>query len=186
MVSSRSLFFIALLPPVSIQEEVNQIKQYFSDRYASSHAQKSPPHITLQPPFEWNRESVEVLEECLYQFAIDRGPIPITLSGFAAFPPRVIFVNVLKTPELLNLQANLANHLKTTLGIVDQKSQGRPFAPHMTVAFKDLTKQNFKAAWPEFENKPFQSEFTVNQLTLLIHSNGRWNIFKEFAMPQPF
>lgn len=182
MVSSRSLFFIALLPPETIQEEVNQIKQYFSDRYASSHAQKSPPHITLQPPFEWNRESVEVLEECLDRFASDRSEVPITLSGFAAFPPRVIFVNVLKTPELLNLQADLANYLKTILGIVDQKSQGRPFAPHMTVAFKDLTKQNFKVAWPEFQDKPFQSEFTVNQLTLLIHRNGKWNIFKEFPL----
>jgi 2'-5' RNA ligase len=180
MVSSRSLFFIALLPPVSIQEEVNQIKQYFSDRYASSHAQKSPPHITLQPPFEWNRESVEVLEECLSEFVSDRTEVPITLSGFAAFPPRVIFVNVLKTPELLNLQADLANNLKSTLGIVDEKFPGRPFAPHMTVAFKDLTKQNFQAAWPVFQNKPFQSEFIVNQLTLLIHCNGRWNIFKEF------
>lgn len=181
MVNSRSLFFIALLPPVSIQEEVNQIKQYFSDRYASSHAQKSPPHITLQPPFEWNREAVEVLADCLNQFARERSQVPITLSGFAAFAPRVIFVNVLKTPELLNLQADLANHLKTTLGIVDQRSQGRPFAPHITVAFKDLTKQNFKAAWPEFQDKPFQSEFIANQLTLLIHRNERWNIFKEFS-----
>ncbi|MFB2937265.1 2'-5' RNA ligase family protein [Aerosakkonemataceae cyanobacterium BLCC-F154] len=180
MVSSRSLFFIALLPPVSIQEEVNQIKQHFSDRYASSHAQKSPPHITLQAPFEWNREPVEVLEACLSEFASDRSQVPITLSGFAAFAPRVIFVNVLKTPELLNLQADLANHLKTTLGIVDERSQGRPFSPHITVAFKDLTKQNFKAAWPEFQDKPFQSEFIANQLTLLIHRNGRWNIFKEF------
>jgi len=180
MVKSKSLFFIALLPPISIQEQVNQIKQYFAFRYASSAAQKSPPHITLQPPFEWERESREILAETLFDFASQRLSIPITLSGFAAFAPRVIFVNVKKTPELLSLQADLAQKMQTTLGIIDQRSQGRPFAPHMTVAFKDLTKQNFKAAWPEFENQPFNAEFTPTQLTLLIHDSGRWNICQEF------
>ena len=183
MVNSTSRFFIALLPPLEIQEQVNQIKQYFADRYASSGAQKSPPHITLQPPFEWDRESMEVLEESLSSFANGRSSVPITLSGFAAFPPRVIFVNVLKTPELLTLQADLTKHMMTAFGIVDERSKGRTFSPHMTVAFKDLTKQNFKAAWPEFEHKPFQSEFTASQLTLLIHDGGRWNILKEFSFP---
>jgi 2'-5' RNA ligase len=48
-----SRFFIALLPPQMIQDYANQIKQYFAEQYTSQGAQKSPPHITLQPPFVW-------------------------------------------------------------------------------------------------------------------------------------
>lgn len=182
MDKSSSLYFVALLPPQEIQDYANEVKQYFSDRYNSRHAQKSPPHITLQAPFEWNREAVEVLEQSLSNFASTHPSIPITLSGFSAFPPRVIYINVMRTPELLSLQADLMNYMMQQLGIVDPISKQRPFAPHMTVAFKDLTKPNFKAAWPEFQDKSVQFEFTAKQLTLLLHDGGRWNIKSEFPL----
>lgn len=177
-----SLFFIALLPPQEIQDYATEIKQYFAERYDSRHALKSPPHVTLQPPFEWATENLKVLEECLSSFARTRSPIPVTLSGFDAFVPRVIYINVLRTPQLLSLQADLMNHVERNLGIVDPVSKKRPFAPHMTVAFKDLTKQNFKAAWPEFQKRSLQFEFTAAQLTLLKHDGQQWNIIAEFPL----
>lgn len=182
MDKSKKRFFIALLPPQEMQDRANEIKQYFADRYNSRHAQKSPPHITLQPPFEWAIDSVAVLVECLSSFASTRQPIPIALSGFAAFSPRVIYIDVVKTPELLTLQADLMDRMETTLGIVDPISKKRPFAPHMTVAFKDLTRQNFNAAWREFQHRPLQFEFAANALTLLIHDGNRWNIYSEFPL----
>ena len=178
--SSESLFFIALLPTVEIQNEVTEIKQYFSTKYNSRHALKSPPHITLQPPFKWSTEKVEHLEQCLAHFSQAYSPIPITLSGFGAFPPRVIYVNVIKTPELLTLQKELMSHLETTLNIVDKVSKYRHFSPHMTVAFSDLTRQNFRAAWLEFEQKSLEYQLTVSQLTLLVHTGQKWNIKAEF------
>jgi 2'-5' RNA ligase len=177
---SKSLFFMALLPPSNIQDDVNLIKQHFADCYGSRAAQKSPPHITLQPPFEWLAEEVPALKQCLSSFAHNRESVPITLSGFAAFPPRVIYINVLKTQELLTLQTDLMAHLEAVLGIVDPVSKSRAFSPHMTVAFRDLTRQNFKAAWQEFQQRQLQFEFTATQLTLLIHDGKRWNVSAEF------
>ncbi|MDB9512399.1 2'-5' RNA ligase family protein [Kamptonema animale CS-326] len=173
-------YFIALLPPQEIQEQITEIKQYFAKKYASSGALKSPPHITLQPPFKWVTEEIGKVEECLEKFAIARHPIPITLSGFAAFPPRVIYANPLKIPELLDIQKDLMADLETTLGIIDPVSKSRSFTPHLTVAFRDLTKENFKAAWLEFERRSLNFEFTASQLTLLIHDGERWNISREF------
>ncbi|MBD2504003.1 2'-5' RNA ligase family protein [Anabaena azotica FACHB-119] len=175
-----SRFFVALLPPQDIQDYANQIKQYFADNYASSHAQKSPPHITLQPPFAWANNNLSTLETSLREFASQQQPIPVTLNGFAAFAPRVIYINVVRSPELLSLQANLASQMETNLQIVDQVGKTRPFAPHMTVAFRDLTKQNFQAAWPEFAQRQLHFEFTANKLTLLIHDGRRWLIQSEF------
>ena len=156
-----SRFFIALLPPQHIQDYANQVKQHFADNYASRAAQKSPPHITLQPPFEWVSGNIGLLEECLGDFARGRKFVPITLKGFAAFTPRVIYINVLKTPDLLTLQADLMAHVKVHLGISDPVSQTRPFVPHLTVAFRDLTKPNFKAAWLEFEQRQVDFDFVA-------------------------
>ncbi|MBD2388850.1 2'-5' RNA ligase family protein [Cylindrospermum sp. FACHB-282] len=176
-----SRFFIALIPPPHIQDYTNEIKQYFADQYASCGAQKSPPHITLQPPFEWADTNLSVLEASLKEFARGQKSVPMTLSGFDAFPPRVIYINVVISQPLLTLQANLMAYLASSLGIVDQVSQSRPFAPHLTVAFRDLTRQNFRAAWPEFQQRQLHFEFTADNLTLLLHDGKRWNIKSEFA-----
>ncbi|ODG98936.1 2'-5' RNA ligase [Nostoc sp. KVJ20] len=176
-----SRFFIALLPSQDIQDYVNQIKQDFADRYSSSGALKSPPHITLQPPFEWADANLPLLEASLKEFARGQQPLAITLRGFDAFVPRVVYINVVRSQDLLTLQANLMAYTESNLGIVDQVSKTRPFTPHITVAFRDLTKQNFKAAWPEFEKRQLHFEFTADKLTLLLHDGKRWNIKSEFA-----
>lgn len=174
------LYFIALLPPQEIQDFATGIKQYFADNYDSKHAFKSPPHITLQPPFEWDTNKSTELEECLKRFVIGRKSIPITLDGYNAFAPRVIYIDVVQSPDLMNLQFELMSYLETNLGIVDKVGKSRGFTPHMTVAFKDLKKSQFKAAWSEFENKQLHFEFTAYNLTLLKHENKKWNVIKEF------
>lgn len=181
MEKSNSLFFIALLPPGHIQEYANQIKQYFADNYNSRHGQKSPPHITLQPPFEWANDNVSVLEENLKKFATGRELVPITLNNFAAFPPRVIYIDVVKTAELMKLQTDLIAYLESNLEITDKIGKNRGFTPHMTVAFKDLTRQNFKLAWSEFKNRSLHFDFTLGNITLLLHDGKRWNIKSEFV-----
>lgn len=182
MDKSKRRFFIALLPPQDIQDYATEIKEYFAQNYDSRHALKSPPHITLQPPFEWPLDTLAVLEQTLSTFAETQTSVPIILKGFGAFVPRVIYINVIKTPELISLQSYLMAHLEDTLGIVDPVTKSRPFSPHMTVAFKDLTRQNFRAAWPQFEQRELEFKFTASHLALLIHDGGQWNINSEFPL----
>lgn len=177
-----SRFFVALLPPAEVQAEATSIKEYFRDRYQSQGALRSPPHVTLQPPFEWGAETQPLLQ-ALAGFAQTQPPVPMTLAGFSAFPPRVIFINVVKTPELMVLQPALRDYLETTLNIVD-RSRNRPFAPHLTVAFRDLKPGAFRQAWPEFEQRPFTAQFVVPALTLLRHDGQRWQIDQSFPFGQ--
>lgn len=177
-----SLFFIALLPPQDIQEYATQVKQHFADIYNSRHAFKSPPHVTLQPPFQWVDTRVSILEECLQEFAAGKNSVSVTLNGYGAFIPHVIYINVEKTPNLLALQAELMAHLENQLGIVDKISKTRAFTPHMTVAFKDLKRKNFQSAWQEFERRELHFEFTAQKLTLLIHQDKSWHVKSEFLL----
>jgi 2'-5' RNA ligase len=183
---SKQRFFIALVPPPDIQQHITEIKLYFAEHYNSRGALNSPPHITLQPPFEWLAADVPQLEESLKEFSANRLPIPVTLSGFAAFPPRVIYTDVVKSLELLDLHKDLMSYMEANFAIVDRVSQSRPFVPHMTVAFRDLTKDNFQTAWLEFAGRSLHLEFTASALTLLLHDGSRWNISNQFPFaPEP-
>lgn len=167
-------FFVALLPPEPIQADVTQIKQQFKETYNSSAALRSPPHITLQAPFEWPLAEIPKLHRQLRAFAESRSPLEVDLSGFAAFPPRVIYIDVMKTVELASLQRDLADHLRHTLAIDDPKAKTRAFRPHMTVAFRDLSVKQFKAAWPLFQERIYEQTFIVTELTVLQHDGRRW------------
>ncbi len=182
MKSLSKRYFIALLPPQEIQKEATKIKQYFAEVYHSKAALKSPPHVTLQPPFEWEMSNLSQLEQQLQQFCKFQSSIPMILDGFAAFQPRVIYLNVLKTSELLTIQKDLMSFLESSLGIVHQVSKTRPFSPHLTVGFRDLSKENFAQAWSEFKDKKLYFKFVVNHLTLLVHNGKMWEIYQEFLL----
>ena len=127
-------------------------------------------------------EEVERLKVCLQEFVGGYAPVPITLSGFGAFPPGVIYVDVVKTPELMALQSGLAAYLEANVAWVDPRNRSRPFSPHMTVAFRDLKREAFQRAWSEFEDRSLYFEFTASYLTLLSHNGQRWEIETEFPL----
>lgn len=172
-------YFIGLLPPDQIQAVVNQIKEDFVHHYASRKAQNSPPHITLQPPFEWHPEQLPSLETVLDTFARCHPPLTLQLSGFGAFAPRVIYIQVVNTPELTLLHQALTVYLQA-LG-VPPAAKYRPYKPHMTVAFRDLSKQNFRRSWAQYQHRPFEAQFIATGLTLLSHNGQRWEAKTEFA-----
>ena len=180
----KKIFFIALLPPLKVQKYATKVKEHFAQQYNTKAALKSPPHITLQPPFFWSINNLSSLEKVLQKFARNYAPIPIELQDFSAFKPRVIYINVTKTTELLTLQNELNICLESSLQIVDKKSKNRPFCPHLTVAFKDLSKTNFYRAWDEFKHQQVYFNFNVNQLTLLSHNGQQWEIQTEFDFSQ--
>ena len=175
-------FFIALLPPDSIQDEVRQIQSDFETRYSSKSTLKAPPHITLIPPFELSSDRIEPLQIELEKFAKTRSLFTINLSGFAAFPPLVIYIDVKPNPVLSNLYVDIAATLANNLGIIDPYAS-RPFVPHMTVAFRDLTPENFELAWAEFCDRKINFEFEAINLTLLTRDEQRWNVLSNFAFP---
>ena len=198
-------FFIALIPPVEVQDYANSVIRELSDRY-HTRTSPSPPHITLQAPFLWQMAHLSRLETCLDQFtrqsaqrqspqsqsaqsqsaqsqsAQSQPAVPIVLSGFDNFAPRVLYINVLKTPELMMLQARLMAHLETHLGIVDPIAQHRPFSPHMTVASRHLTPATFQQAWSELQLRPVEFEWVSDRFALLLHDGQRWQVRSQFLI----
>lgn len=172
--SAQSRYFLALIPPPAIQADATALKHHFRQHYHSQAALKSPPHITLQAPFQWPDDERDRLFSTVAAFRSSTAPVAVTLSGFGAFPPRVIFLAVHPTPELMQLQMELSHYLADQLGIVDPRSRDRPFRPHLTIAFRDLKPAAFRKAWPKFAHKPADYTFTATTMTLLRHTGREW------------
>ena len=173
-------FFIALVPTPEIQASVNDIKRYFETHHGSRKALNSPPHITLQAPFDWSQGSLEKLTTGLQRFAAGRKEVAIALRNFGAFPPRVIYVDVLQTPDLMSLQQDLSVFMTKSYGIIDRRYP--KFCPHMTVAFRDLTKTAFNQAWPEFQNQSLTVDFVAQTIALLRHNGQCWQIYQDYPL----
>jgi 2'-5' RNA ligase len=181
----EKLYFIAIVPPSPIYEETLEQKAYFKTKYNSKASLNSPPHITLHMPFRWNEHGEEELTCHLKSFADKNAPVNVELKDFSSFPPRVIFINVVITPELENLQKNLQRYFKRQLNLFNANYKELPFHPHLTLAFRDLKKPNYQRAWEEFSQRNYQASFSANSFALLKHSGTVWEVHKEFPFHQP-
>ena len=89
---SEQLYFIAIVPPEKIQQEITELKKVIANRFGSSHALNAPPHITLHMPFRWKDKKVDKLWHTIHEINDQLKPFEIELKEFDFFEPRVVFV----------------------------------------------------------------------------------------------
>ena len=171
----ENLFFLAALPPKPISIAIHDLKEQMAERYGSRHALKSPPHITLMPPFWFNAGQIPDLMAAVQEVASHFLPVSINLKNFSCFKPRVIFIDVKDGSGSLKL---LQKELKD---LFQERYKLRPdkrstFHPHCTIGFKDLTPKMFYRAWDYYRTQPFAAEFVIEQIDLLKHTEGRWKV----------
>ncbi len=174
----HTLYFVAILPAPDQQEMITGIKQYFAEKFHARHALKSPPHITLIPPFKWPVNKERQLTEILHQFAISQSAFSVVVSGFGAFKPSVIYAAIETNKDLDLLQNKLSEYMKDKTGLALQESEKRPYHPHMTLAFKDLKRNIFHKAWEEFKDKTIEFDFWAESIALLKHNGKYWEILE--------
>jgi len=176
------MYFLAIVPPEPIRGAAHELKIHFRETYGSKAALHSPPHLTLHMPFRWKQAKESKIHEACTKAASLQRPFQLTLKNFNAFPPRVIFIDVVQNNELINFQKNLQGICRRDLNLLNAQYKDLPFHPHLTLAFRDLKKEQFRKAWEEFMNKTFEAEFVVNELTLLKHNGRNWDIHQQFKL----
>lgn len=145
-----------------------------AQEYSSTAALRSPPHLTLHMPFNCSINKAVTLDSILRDFSQKREMVKIQLQGFGSFPPKVIFINVLSTEQLDNLQKDLAMAMRTQMNIYNANFKDKPFNPHVTIAFRDLNKSAFNSAWHQVKDLKFDEDPVINELTLLKHDRQQW------------
>lgn len=182
----RKQYFVAIIPPSPVYEEALAFKEYFRDTYGSKAALNSPPHITLHMPFVWSQKKEDKLVARMKDFAGQYDPIKVCLDNFSSFPPRVIFIKVTESDALDAMQKDLHRFFKRELDIFNANYKERPYHPHLTVAFRDLKKSQYLAAWREFSEKDYKAEFMADKVALLKHNGKGWDVLKEFPLESSY
>jgi 2'-5' RNA ligase len=162
------LYFIAIVAPDHINQQVLEWKNYMLQNFNCKVALKSPAHITLIPPFSMRQEREEELAGILQTVTFEN--FPIHLKNFDSFKPRVIFVHVEPSQPLQALRTMVENAL-TGFPI---KKEDRPFHPHVTIANRDLEKEDFPTAWAYFKNINYEVVFEAKSISLLRHNGAKW------------
>ncbi len=174
------LYFIALIPGLELRDEISVMKEEMKRDFNSSHALKSPAHITLQMPFKANSQDELQLVKTLSLLAAGEKPFRVDLNGFGAFAPRVLFIRVSDHKQIEDLHLRLSQMLRG-LQWFPQDEIMSDVHPHITIATRDLSKEMFKLAWPQFENREFDGTFETKSIFLLKHNGRNWDIFMEFT-----
>ena len=178
--AKEGLYFIAIMPPDEIAQRVQEVKKEFVKKYDSEEAYNKPPHFTLRAPFKAPEEIEETIVPQLIFFAEDQSPFTVQLSGFNHFRDDVIYIDVEDPAPMQALHADLQEYVQNEMGFSNRKGNNNRFTPHMTVAYRDLTPDNFEMAWKEFRNRAFDYSFEVNSIYLLKHDYKQWQPFYEF------
>lgn len=174
------LYFIATLPNPEIRERIKELKLEVKEKYGVKHALKLPAHITVQIPFKFPEAQEPQLLEKLQSFAAGQKPFQVRLNGFGSFPPRVIFIKVENQEPVIQLHKDLQ---QVTEEVTGSKDSHKSFSmhPHLTIATRDLDKETYKEAWPEFKNRDFKASFSVERIVLFRHNGKLWEICREFG-----
>ncbi|NNE29179.1 MAG: 2'-5' RNA ligase family protein [Saprospiraceae bacterium] len=165
---TKKLFFIALLVKGDFAEVVRSLQEEMCEQFAACQSLKSPPHITLIPPFGADPNlSKDMVELCSSHQLED-------LSGKAGsvdhFDDRVIFLSVEKKNEWTRLRKPLKASLKE-LGI--KASIRQTYHPHITLGHKNL-QPKFQNAWDYFKDREIDAIFEISQPVLLHHNGQLW------------
>lgn len=170
------LYFIAVIPPQDISEEITAIKTAFAQDYDSSKALKVLPHITLKAPFS-------VADDAIVEWFLQTNPgiVPfdIRLDGFGAFDKKdnpVIFIAPEDNLNLNQLQKILLDDFRKHFPNQTIMHPEWHYKSHITIGYRDLTPENFSKAWAVYQSKPYNSSFRVSSIHLLKHNRRQWNI----------
>lgn len=184
MTKGNTLYFFALVPPEPIRGEISRFKERLSQEYKTKAALKSPPHITIVPPFSMNPCNEPFLLNSVERIARDvlpAEPFSIYVNGMGAFPPRVIYLQINTENKLLELQKQFITQFQTNTGIGIDQRPDRQFTPHITVAFRDLKPKTFQKAWEKYKNHPIQYAFPLESVYLLKHNgHSGWELYQKF------
>lgn len=177
-----NLYFIAIIPNTKIVDELTEIKRHFANVYDSKASLNSLPHITLHMPFRWRDKKINLLHSTLIEISKSVDPFPVELKNFNCFEPKTIFVDVADNEKLNFLQYQVEKDFRMRLKLMNANYRDQAFSPHITLAFRDLSKVNFRKAWEQFRGRGYDSTFIAESVVLLKHNGEKWEIETEFPI----
>ena len=179
-----NLKLIALLLPGSLSDQVKKEQLFIANTWGSKHALRTPPHITVIPPISVNDDEEKSLLKIAEKISKVIHPFTLQLDRYDSFKPRVVFIHPEDSIELNDLQVVWRRELLASIPHVLEKYPERPYHPHITLAHRDVTPEQFKKIWMHYAEQKFSSSFGVKSFWILKHNRNGWEPEKEFLLKE--
>ena len=167
--------FIGVLLPEDITLTLEDCRRYMREAYDCKSGHATPIHVTLVPPFRLSEEySSEDIARTIEKEVLPKG-LSFTghIDNFDAFGDRTLFAKVVTDAKWVALRdAVYGAVVKAAPG--GTKKDGRPFAPHLTVANRDVPSGVMTVALQVMNELKLVEDFPVDNITIFERQNGKW------------
>lgn len=180
-----SLYFIALIPHDTVANEVTGFKNDFALNYNSSKALRTMPHITLKAPFKLTTKEHNGLLKWFENIRPSVDNFMVELEDFGSFENKdnpVIYVKPIMSPALERLQKAILTSFENTYPHITIALTERRFHPHMTIAFRDLSPEQYERAIDVYQHKKYSAAFRAESFYLLQHDGEKWTIIARHGL----
>jgi 2'-5' RNA ligase len=162
-----SEYSLVLTPHADLCDKIMQVKKEFSEKYKTSVALYSKPHITLV-----NFVQFEMMEERLVNrlktIASNYSAFKVELKDFGSFPSHTIYINIESKQQV----QNLTRQLRPAQQLMTLNKENKPHFiddPHLTVARKLLPWQ-YEQGWLDYGLRHYRGRFMADEMWLLKRS----------------
>ena len=169
------LYYIALIPPTALRQEIRIIQEDFQVRHKVSHSLKSPPHITLQKPFKRDNVQENILISTLTMVATQCSSFAIKLQSFSHFKQTVLYIAIKEPNAIISLATQLQKALIQSIQL-NTSEYTYVTQPHITLASRDLNSNTFSKIWKELQEKNYSATCIIDSIYLLKHNGKTWDI----------
>ena len=167
--SDKALYFIAVLPDKQTSEWIRSLQEEMCSLFGVCKAMRTPPHITVIPPFQFSENTEFKLIQAFHQISFL--PFNLPIAGLDRFGKQVIFVKPQVIDSLESLYMDALEQIQHLITIEKQKS----FHPHFTIGYRDLAPV-FLNAWKHFKVQEIPVSAHIEKLVLFKHQEKQWQI----------
>ena len=140
---------------------------------------RQSPHITVKPPFI--TEDSAPYEQYLDELCAKINPFEIEIDGFNSFGTKVIYLDIKKNINLINIHQVITSDLKSKFNHYEQEEM----IFHGTLAYDDIDEKTFNEAY-EFMKANFHPKFKIKAqkigLFFQLPDDSSWVVIKEQAL----
>ena len=160
---------------------IKRLWTLFERKYDSRAVQAySHPHICYQAA---KTSNVGQMKKDLQQLVWQIRPFEIAVDGFRHFRNEVIYLGVRKTRELTKIHKLVHRFLETHCQDLFELYSPEHWIPHITLAMEDLSEDNFKRAWREFEGSSIHYKQRVHNICMVKwYPNGKIRIARRYEL----
>ncbi|MBP9742104.1 MAG: 2'-5' RNA ligase family protein [Burkholderiales bacterium] len=180
MDKNLELYYIALIPPEAIQDEVHEFQHIAAVKFETEVTIKSPAHITIVPPFSLHIDEVKpMINNINILLKRNYSPIEVSVTRFYHFDHRNIILEVHKGREIERLFNDL---MLVTEGATHHHNNVAKFIPHITIANRDLSPEVFDKAYDYFNHISYGRDFICETIIVFHFKDGKWLAIKNFRL----